>query len=332
MPFQVISNFDKINTEIWINFIQSHPNGNPFQTPQFFRFLKKTPGFAPLIITVWEDAKLEGLLLAHNQTDGNGLKGFFSKRTIVLGGPVIKSNKYIEVCSVLLKELKKQTNSIYTEFRNLFSLEKYQECFLNAGFRYNPHLNYIVPVPEEEPIQILNSSKRRQVKKSLKNGAKIITPRGQKDIKAFYIILKKLYKEKVKKPLPDWNFFESFYENDHLGKCILIQYKNRIIGGIICPIFNNTIYEWYVAGLDGKYKNIYPSVLATWAPIEYASKNGLKYFDFLGAGKPNEDYGVREFKSKFGGKLVEYGRYKKINQPVLYKIGEMGLKILQKIR
>jgi len=41
---------------------------------------------------------------------------------------------------------------------------------------------------------------------------------------------------------------------------------------------------------------------------------------------------VREFKSKFGGELVEYGRYKKINKPLMYKIGLLGLKILQKIK
>ena len=66
-------------------------------------------------------------------------------------------------------------------------------------------------------------------------------------------------------------------------------------------VYNDVIYDIYGCGEDGKYKDVYPSVLANWAALEYGLKNGLKYFDFLGAGKPNEDYGVREFKSKFGG-------------------------------
>jgi len=93
----------------------------------------------------------------------------------------------------------------------------------------------------------------------------------------------------------------------------------------MCPIYQKTIYEWYLAGIDGVFKNIYPSVLATWAPIEYAAKNGLKYFDFMGAGKPDDDYGVRQFKSKFGGMEVEYGRYLFINKPLLYNVGKFGL-------
>jgi len=45
-----------------------------------------------------------------------------------------------------------------------------------------------------------------------------------------------------------------------------------------------------------------------------------------------KSYGVREFKSKFGGEEVRFGRYIKINRPVLYWIGKTGLKILQKIK
>lgn len=332
MSIKIISQIDKIDKKEWETFNSLHPDGNLFQSLKFFQFLTHQPGFDPIIITAWENMKLEGLLLAYTQKEGSGLKGFFSKRTIVYGGPLLQDNQKEEVLNCLITELNKQSNSIYTEFRNLFSLDTFQNQFQLSGFQYNPHLNYIVSIPEKEPIQILNSSKRRQVRKSLKNGAKIIVPHGKEDIKAFYIILKKLYKEKVKKPLPDWPFFEEFYNRKDLGKYFLIQQDQKIIGGIMCPIYKDTIYEWYVAGLDGEIKNVYPSVLATYAPIEYASQNGLKYFDFMGAGKPGQDYGVREFKSKFGGEEVENGRFVRINNKFLFGLGKMGLKALNLTR
>ena len=112
----------------------------------------------------------------------------------------------------------------------------------------------------------------------------------------------------------------------------MIDYKNTIIGGIVCPVLKNkTIYEWYVCGKDGKYENVYPGVLATWAAMQYANKNNIRVFDFMGAGKPGEDYGVREFKSKFGGELVEYGRYIYVSKPQLYKLGKLGVKVLKKL-
>ena len=61
--------------------------------------------------------------------------------------------------------------------------------------------------------------------------------------------------------------------------------------------------------------------------IEYANKNNIPLFDFMGAGKPDEQYGVRDFKARFGGELVEYGRFLKINNPFLYAIGRFGIKL-----
>jgi len=50
----------------------------------------------------------------------------------------------------------------------------------------------------------------------------------------------------------------------------------------------------------------------------------------MGAGKPNEEYGVRDYKSQFGGDLVAFGRYLKVLNPLLYRVGKVGLKILSK--
>ncbi len=62
---------------------------------------------------------------------------------------------------------------------------------------------------------------------------------------------------------------------------------------------------------------------------KYAARNGYKHFDMMGAGKPNEDYGVREFKEKFGGELVENGRFLYILQPHLYKLGKKVIQIIK---
>lgn len=148
-------------------------------------------------------------------------------------------------------------------------------------------------------------------------------------LKQFYLILKDLYKTKVKKPLPSFEFFKKFYELDGAGKYLFVEFNGIIIGGIMCPVYRNTIYDWYMCGLDSEFKAQSPSVMATWAGIEYAAKNGLKYFDFMGAGKPDDNYGVRKFKSKFGGKEVRYGRYLRINNKLLYNVGKLGLKILK---
>jgi len=316
--------------EKWKEFVDIHPNGNFFQTPDFVDLINSVPNYTADVISHKDRNKIKGILVYSEQKEGHGIKGYFTNRCIVYGGPLVASRKNKDtITSFLLRELKKQTRTIYIEFRNLFDTTGMKKTFENCNYFYKPHLNYIVsisPVPEET-ILLLNSSRRRQVRKSLKSGAEIINPSSIEEVQEFYQILVQLYKQKIKKPLQPWSFFNNFFLNKNIGEYFLIRFEGHIIGGIMCPIYRDTIYELYIAGLDEVYNKIYPSVLATWAPIEYAAKNRLKYFDFMGAGKPNHNYGVREFKSKFGGKEVEYGRYLFINKPILYKIGKLGLSL-----
>jgi hypothetical protein len=39
---------------------------------------------------------------------------------------------------------------------------------------------------------------------------------------------------------------------------------------------------------------------------------------------------VREFKAKFGGKLVENGRFLKVNNKLLYLFGKLGMFLLKR--
>ena len=100
----------------------------------------------------------------------------------------------------------------------------------------------------------------------------------------------------------------------------------------MCPILDGKcIYEWFVCGDDVAYKDASPSVMATYGAMEYAHAHTIPIFDIMGAGKPDVPYGVRDFKAEFGVKLVEHGRFLKVQKPVLYGIGVMGVKMLKKI-
>jgi len=329
MFMKIISDRSEINFDNLEQFVYHHPHGNFFQSTKAYEFFQSVENYEPVLLVAKKGNEMVGSLLAALMKE-KGIKGYFSRRCIVWGGPLVKEDNP-HIAHGLLDKLNQIVSSktIYTEFRNLYDICWAQASFLENGFQFNDHLNYLVKVDSlENAKRKLSKSKLRQINQSLKLGASIIEPRNLEDVRNFYHILVKLYKEKVKKSLPVFNFFEKFYTGVSLGKYFLIEQNNRIVGGILCPIYKDTIYEWFVCGKDGDIKNVYPSVLATWAPIEYAARNGLTYFDFMGAGKPDADYGVREFKSKFGGELVNYGRFLRINKPVLYFIGKVGVKVL----
>lgn len=103
-----------------------------------------------------------------------------------------------------------------------------------------------------------------------------------------------------------------------------------MIGVRIVLCYKELIYDWF-AGADEKYLRYRPNDILPWEVMKWGSLNGYKVFDFGGAGIPNVPYGVRDYKLKFGGELVNFGRFENIHKPILMKIGKFGLRVYKKI-
>lgn len=317
----------------WEALITTNEFASPFQSYSFYDFFNSVDHLSATAYAVEDHGILTALCLVTFQKE-KGLKGYFSRRAIIYGGPLV-SIAQPEALAFLLKNinLSLRNKVIYTETRNFYDYTALKSVFTASGWEFEPYLNYHLDCRSEETAMAgLNTNRKRQIKKAQKNGALIEEAKNLEEVKAFYEILKNLYDTKIKKPLFDFEFFKIFYEQG-IGKILLVKKETTVIGGIVCPVLKDrAIYEYYICGLDDEYKDLGPSVMATYAAIEYGFKNGLKRFDFMGAGKPSEDYGVRDFKAKFGGKLVEHGRFIKINNKALYLLGKTALSVLQKIK
>jgi hypothetical protein len=53
-------------------------------------------------------------------------------------------------------------------------------------------------------------------------------------------------------------------------------------------------------------------------------------FDFGGGGRADEEYGVRDFKAKFGGELVNYGRNVCVHGPVRLALSRAGYRLTRR--
>jgi lipid II:glycine glycyltransferase (peptidoglycan interpeptide bridge formation enzyme) len=240
------------------------------------------------------------------------------------------------IADLLLKALVKvvEKRSVFIQFRNFTDQSENLGVFIKNGFIKLERLNLLVDTSSEKVVKdYMSESRRRQVRKGLKHGARSREAKSIEEVRVFYDILHDLYKNKVKKPLPEWSFFENFYRLSQDAKgpgvILLVEYRGKIIGGILCPVTEGkVIYEWYVCGLDHEYPEAYPSVIATWSAIDYAIKNNIPQFDFMGVGIPSRPYGVRDFKKRFGGEMVNYGRFSRINNKTLYHIAELGYNVL----
>ena len=304
-----------------------------FQSAEYNAFLLDTGFLEPFRYSIVRDTKEIAIFQGYVQKDGGRLKRFFSRRAIVNGGPYFAGDATDQDVKALLAKCKDSLHkqAIYIETRNFKDYSKYRELFESCGFVYEPHYDFIIDTESLEIAEAnLGKSRKRDIRTSLRDGADVVENPMEEQIRAYYHILKDLYENKIGTPLFPYDFFLKLYHSD-FSKFLLVRYRDEIIGGTVCVYDDETVYEWFACGKDGLYKNIFPSTLATWSGIRFAAESGRKRFDMMGAGAPGDGgYGVRDFKAKFGGELVEYGRFKYVCNPVLYAIGKLGVAILKK--
>lgn len=324
----IVRTYSEIDKQDWRLLAETSPRSTWFQTDEAYRFYQSVSDMCAFVYGVMEEDKLVGVIVGYTTQEKCKLKQYFTARAIVVGGPLLDENISESALTILLQTVKKQQGeAIYIEMRNLHDYSRWKTVCMANGFAYQPHLNIQVACNDQHSM---SEQRQRQVKRAIKNGAEICEASSEQEIRDWYQILRQLYRQKVRTPLWSEAFFLQFYRNG-VGKYLLVKDNGKVIGGMMCPIFaGKVIYEWYVCGLDEAYREQYPSVMATYAAIEYAKQNGIPMFDFMGAGVPDKTYGVRDFKMEFGGEVVEHGRYLHIRKPLLYKIGKWGVKMLKK--
>ena len=328
-----IDNIGQIDSFQWEDLLAASATRSFFQTRACYDFYAANPSFMEAFCFAVEQAHcLKGVIVGYIQRDGGRLKQFLSRRAIINGGPLLAADISGECLAFLLDNCRRslKDKAIYVESRNFEDFSSYREVFERSGFRYEPHLNFHIDTSTADAVEEhLGKSRKRDIKLSLRDGAQIVENPSLEEVRGFYALLRELYRTRVKTPLFPLSFFERLYERPE-ARFLLVRYAEKIVGGTVCVCLPGyAVYEWFACGEDGVYKNIHPSTLATYAGILYAAQHGFSHFDMMGAGKPDDAYGVREFKAKFGGKQIEYGRFLSVLKPLLYQTGRLGVKLMK---
>ena len=325
--------YDQIDQQQWKDLIQTSAVATWFQTDEGYRFYQSVGGMRAFAYGVSEEGRLVGVVVGYVTKNSNSILQYFTKRAIIYGGPLLHPEISDFALSALLKTIAQNLDlsPIYIETRNFNDYSQWKDIFEINGFGYQKHLNYHVNTTTTEIAQSnIGKHRWKYIRLSLRDGVKIVENPTIEQVQAFYSILHDLYRTKVKTPLWSWEFFEQLYRVEH-AKYILVELDGKIVGGAACVCLpGKAVYEWYACGLDNCRDDVRPTSVAIWGEMQYAAENGYPLFDFMGAGKPDEPYGVRDFKAEFGGELVEHGRFLCIRKPLLYAIGKLGVKWLRR--
>lgn len=329
------NDLNQIDLNKWKMFHSNHEKATIFQNLLLFKFWKTQKNNKPFAYFV-ESERGECLTFCIGTiiSTGNSFLNIFSRRAIIFGGPLlIESENCEEILSFLIDNMENdlKNKSIYMEIRNFSKEDCIDKIIKEKDWTYIPYQNYIINLKSESDVfKNFNSERRRQIRKGLREGVQCDYEKTRKNINAVYNVLLKIYTIKIKKPFPTLKYFTELMLTDFAG-IVCVKFENEVIGGGFFLMDEHTIYDWYRGGLDSENKKKYPSAISDWYIMKYGLEHNLRRFDFMGAGIKGKEYGVRVYKSRFGGELVEFGRYRKTQNKFLYKLGQIGLKFSNRI-
>ena len=335
MNFRIV---DCLPEESWRSFVDNHQKGNIFHTPDMFHVFQRAKCHFPQILaSIDENDEIQAILPLVNVTLHNGLLHTITTRAIAYGGVLASDGPAgSEGMSALLKEYITHSagKTLFTDLRHLSDASPLRRVFEQQGFIYEDHLNYLIDLNRspEQILQRIGSRTRKHIRTGLRKGNVIVETLTRKEqITDWYKLIQKTY-QTARVPLADRSLFDAAF--DVLQPRGMIKFWLARIGEVNVAasvefIFKDVMYGWY-GGVDRAYAREVPGELLMWHILEWGAENGYHVYDFGGAGKPNEEYGVRDFKSKFGGNLVCYGRDTFVPNRVLLNIGTSAYKIYQK--
>lgn len=322
-----------VENKEWARYVSIHPYGNIFQSPEINVVYSDTDYYEPVFIAAKERGDIQGLIQGVIIQESGFIKGKMSSRCVVRGGPLVSDPS---VVGPLLEKFsdRVEKKAIFTQLRNLFDTSHYKKKIIDEDFDFDSHLNYLVDLDcsEDEVWNGFSKSRRKGIRQAQRAGIKVKKVSTAEEMEILYDLIQKTY-SRVQIPVASKSLFTSAFKNLSDKKMILplLAYKKGIpIAGRIALCYMHTIYDWYAGDEEG-YRDEHANELLVWEFLKHGVEGSYKIFDFGGAGHPDEKYGPREFKRRFGGKKVNFGRYEKVHKPIMLSMSEKAYKLYRRL-
>jgi hypothetical protein len=242
-------------------------------------------------------------------------------------GPIILSGTLKETSArALYREIINET-IVCAQKRGCYEIKFARPAFfwdddaLWSSFGFQGSRMGTILIDVEDPVEVLwmriDYTARRNIKKN-EADLSIIEISSPEQLADFYEMHVHSTRRTGMKQYP-FSFFRSLWRSlSPSGRMVgfIAYFGDKPVGGSISLAYNRIVHEYAHGDSDYARRNkIYPLDCLKWHTIKWAHECNLKYFDLSGVELHKIDAGdekarnIYRFKSKWGGKLVEYHDY-----------------------
>jgi CelD/BcsL family acetyltransferase involved in cellulose biosynthesis len=313
----LLHHWDKLQPA-WDDFNLHHPKGSAFHSSQLVRVFQNARGFSPLpLAAVSPSGEIQALLVAVRVQSFSEVFGAVSSRSICYAEPLCYDDpNSIAALSRLIDAHDRAMcrRVLFAEVRPLHANGPERVALEQCGYEYLDYLNYVVDTtqPKDALWKRVRDTARTSIRKSQRQGLEIRHIDSANTVDLFYPLLSETYR-RADTPLADRSLFDaavSILRPQGMIEFTSVYNQDRPIAMNAMLLFNKQVFGWYSGSV--RVRGASQMDLLQWHEIAWSCEQGYSRYDFGGAGWPNVPYGVRDFKAKFGGDLVCYGRYRKV--------------------
>jgi lipid II:glycine glycyltransferase (peptidoglycan interpeptide bridge formation enzyme) len=223
--------------------------------------------------------------------------------------------------------------TLFTELRNNRELNGLQPTLAAHGYRFEDHLNFLIDLTQAESKLWSNirSNARRNVRKAEAEGVEVSEIVDRAEMPSVYAVLKAVYR-RIQVPLPDESLFSAAFDTlrpKGMMRVLVARAGEQAIGALTLLIHRGVMLYWYTGTLR-EHSALRPADLLVWRALQLGAASGCTLFDFGGGGRAGEAYGVRDFKAKYGGELVNFGRNICVHAPLRLAVSQAGYQVMRR--
>jgi len=316
----------------WDAFALAQPYHNFFQSGSFAQMFFDHPRYGTKLLVARHSSsgKILGGLVGLCITEKSGVFAQLTTRVVINGGPLIAAG-----AEAVLPFLLEQAKSLFADrpvcYTEIWCMQPQDALlgFYPPGYSHSGHLNFFIETESAWDKIFLRFSSA--LRKTIRNNSQILVideVQSSEELAEFYKCLQDTYR-RVRVPLIPFDVFERVFESK-LGLFILGRANGEIVAVRVALPFGDELYDWYAGGYETQ-RHINGNALLVNYMLQQASMRGIKRFNFGGAGKPDKPYGPRDFKRRFGGELVNHGRWLFINSHLRYTLLRLAISIFNRL-
>jgi len=314
----------------WTGFLEGAQAANIFQSPALMEVYSRTRGYEPHVLAVEDATGIRALLACVFVTYASGPIARFASRSLTVGGPLGDPLAFPDLLGAL-DSLAGQKTSM-SQIRNLQPPED-KNIFETAGYRWEDHINYLIDLTQGQKALLGKMSKARRKGLRLAEQSRMeVHDLSSAAVEAAYGLLLETH-DRAKVPLAPQVLFEnaiSILAPRGQLWCLMAS-----LSGSLCAVrfvlrWRDTLYDWYTGSSDDGRQH-HADELLVWEILMRGMLEGCRTFDFGGAGPPGAAYGPAEFKRRFGGAMINPGRFERVYRPLVIRALRTGYKLGRKL-